>query len=281
MINISANISSRNDFKALSPSRVNKLMRDVINKTIDEAQEAQRQHVARAFVDRQGKGLLRRLVKIGRADRPTPDNLTGRVLIVGPEGSEGAGSLLSRHEDGGQRRRPGGSAGSDPTQRVRGVFWIPTKAIRPSFAQAVPRKLYPASLHLQESRYEGTTKKGKRAGYVGARKTSGGKLVLKGSDRTFVMFGANGGRPIGVFQRSGKSKWGGKGRSGGKALGWSKVSSSWHTRDDIRLIWAFKPTITLKRKLRFYDIAPKTIRDRASANFDSIVRKMLTLDGGT
>jgi hypothetical protein len=269
-------VRTRSNFAALSPGRVNSLLSKVLNKSIEEAQAAQRELVARRFIDRQGKNLLRNMIKIGRDDRPRPDRLVGRVRVVGPERAEDRRILLFKHEEGGVRRPGGGGSSIDPSMRVKGVFWLPTKAIRPQFSYAVAKEFMPAALHLKQSRYEGTTRKGKRAGYVGLHATSAGKLQLKGGKRTFVMFGANGGAPIGVFQRSGKSQWGRAGRSGGRALAWNKQSSSWHTRDDIRLIWAFRPSITLKPRLEFHNTTTRVLQERVPANFTTFAAAAFT-----
>jgi hypothetical protein len=274
MIQVGVGIVGKVELKALRTSNMRRMLANAMMRTLEEAQRAQQDLVGRRFIDRQNRGFLKRMVKIGSDDRPTPDRLVGRIRIIGPEGAEDRKNLLLKHEEGGVRTTGGGFS-IDPSVRVKGVFWLPTRAIRASFSDTVPRRLYPASLHLTESRYEGTTRKGKKAGYAGVHRTSSGKLQLKGSDRTFLIMGANGGRPIGIFQRSGRSKWGGAGRSGGKALGWNKHGGGWHTRDDIRLIWAFKPRITLKPRLEFKATVPRVLQDRMPINYAGFMAKAL------
>lgn len=237
-----------------------------INRTLEEGQAAERGVIGQKFVDRQG-GFLNRMVKISAADRATSTRVIGRVRIVGPEGSEGKGQLLARHEEGGVQRRGIGYS-ADPVTRTGSLWAIPTKAIRPNFADKIPRKLYLPALHLQPSRYEGTTRKGKASGYVGLHHTSTGKPQIKGADRTFILFGANGGAPIGVFQRKGGKR--------GKSLGRRSqidfaAMRSTGIRDDIRLIWAFRPTITLKPRLSFYDTITHTYRDRLAINYQGFL----------
>lgn len=248
-----------------------KALAAAINRTLEEGQRAQRQAMAGSFVDRRA-GFLNRMVKIAPSDRATAERLVGRIRIVGPEGREEAAYYLARHEGPGGPQRRAGSVGysSDLATRIGSLWAIPTPAIRPAFRDAVPRKLYLPALHLQASRYEGTTRSGKTSGYAGVHRTASGKQQIKGSDRTFVLFGANGGDPIGVFQRRGKSGFGRKGRSRGRVALYGQG-----VRDDIRMIWRFRPTITLKPRLRFYETVGGTIQQRIGINYSGMLTSMI------
>jgi len=240
-----------------------------MNSAMVDGQTAQRGIVRANFVDRTNRNFLRNLVKIGAGDRATRDRLEATIRIIGPEGSESAGRLLARHEDGGVQTPNGIGYSIDPSVRI-GNFWaIPTEAIRPTFASRVPGKLYPKALHLMASR----DVVGTRAAHV--HTTSRGVLQLKGDDRTFVLFGANGGPPIGIFQRSGTRKFGGKGKSGGKRVVFAAGGNI--VRDDIRLIWAFKPTITLKPRLFFFSTVTESVRQQLPSYFrDAFAQAMGT-----
>lgn len=234
-----------------------------INRSLEEGQAAERQSIAANFIDRRGRNLLRNMVKISPADRATPSRLIGRLKIIGPEGSESLASILTRHEYPGPRGTGQGGYSIDPTYRLKGFFYIPTTAIRPAFSAIVPRKIYPSSLHLAE-----------RKDVVGVsparvHHTLSGKAQMKGDDRTFVLFGANGGAPIGIFQRKGASKYGGRGHSRGRRA----LFTGGHrqVRDDIRLIWSFRRSITLKNRLHFFGVVPRTTMQRLPINYNGFV----------
>jgi hypothetical protein len=230
-----------------------------MNAALVDAQTAQRGMVRENFVDRTNRNFLRNLVKIGPGDRATRDRLEATVRIIGPEGSESAGRMLARHEDGGVQTPNGVGYSIDPSVRI-GNFWtIPTEAIRPTFASRVPGKLYPKALHLIASR----DVVGTRAAHV--HRTARGVLQLKGDDRTFVLFGANGGGPIGIFQRSGSRKFGGPGRSGGRKMVFARGGNI--ERDDIRLIWSLVPQVTLKPRLFFFSTVGETVRRQLPDHF--------------
>jgi hypothetical protein len=238
-----------------------------INRSLEEAQAEQRQSVAARFIDRRGRGLLRNMVKIGPADRATRDHPVGRLRIIGPEGSEGLSSILTRHEVGGPRTTGQGGYSIDPAHRIKGFFYLPTQALRNPFSAIVPRKLYPTSLHLTERRDVVGTQPAR------VHRTRNGRLQLRGDDRTFVLFGANGAAPIGVFQRKGRSVYGGRGRSAGRRTTFNAGGNV--TRDDIRLIWAFRRQVTLKPRLYFYEIVPRVAMQRMPVNYAGFLKVAL------
>lgn len=246
----------------------NRALAAAINRTLEEGQAAERQAMAGRFIDRR-RGFLSRMIKIAPSDRATPDRLRGAVRVVGPEGSEQrAARYLTRHEDPPPESTPGGSYSIDPSVRIKGYFWIPTGVIRPQFSDTVQRKLYPSSLGMTE-----------RQDVTGFRRanvhtTSGGYYQIKGKQRTFVLFGANGGAPIGIFQRRGSRKLGGRGRSAGRRVVWQDGGS--RVRDDIQLIWAFASRIHLKPRLFFYQTVGDTVRSRIGVNYSGMLASMLT-----
>jgi len=264
LIRLKVSIAHGPDFKAMSKS-ARQALANGINRTLEEAQTAQRQSMARNFVDRPGGVVLANMVKIAGRDRATPDNLIGRIRIIGPEGAENLSTLLTRHEDPPPVTTAGGGYSIDPSVRIGGFFYLPTKTIRPTFPAVIPRSLYPSNLRLVD-----------RHDVVGILRakvhtTGSGQMQLKGNKRTFVLFGANGGGPIGIFQRAGsKGKLGGRGRSKGRRTLFVQGSGP-RQSDDIQLIWAFRRTIHLKPRLHFYDIVPRTIGERLPVNYSGFV----------
>jgi hypothetical protein len=229
-----------------------------INRTLEEAQTAQRQLIARSFVDRRG-GFLNRMVKIGRGDRATATRLVGSVRVIGPEGREGAAWYLSRHDHpSGPQRRAGVGYSDDVATRIGSLWAIPTNVIRPNFSATVPRSLLPSSLRL--------TARKDVVGTLAAKIHTTGRGIqqLKGNKRTFVLFGAHGGAPIGVFQRFGTSKLGGRGKSAGRVMKWHNGVRA--SRDDITLLWRLRSTIQLKPRLRFYETVGDTFNNRMTTN---------------
>src|SRR4051812_22898085 len=124
-----------------------------MNRTLDEAQAEERIGINERFTLRpRGRAFINRLVKRRREDFATPQRLTARLRIEGPENDLDRAQILTRHEDGGTRSPSGGGGSIDPTYQTKGLFYIPTNVIRPTFPSEVPRRLYPANLRLTERR---------------------------------------------------------------------------------------------------------------------------------
>jgi hypothetical protein len=191
-------------------------MAAAINRTLEEGQAAERASIAKNFVDRRN-GLLNRMIKIGPEDRAKPASLVGSLRVVGPRGSEALAAILTRHE----------SPASAQVAPAGQPFIIPSKAIRPTFATLVPRRLYP-----------------KKLGIVGTQGVS---------TKTFVVMNPNTAEPIGIYQRLGRGG-GGTGKRGPRK------------QQNDRLLWSFHETVHLKRRLHFLEVVPKTIRDRIAIN---------------
>jgi len=206
-----------------------------INKTLDDAQAAIRDHLNRAFIFRTGasRKFAERTILIRKEDRATKDNPSGTIRV---DANRGKWDMLSKFEAGGPR------VAGNPTF----PFAIPTSAIRPSFGDSVPRSLYPKNLGLVPRRsIKGAFEyhaKG-RSRKAGVHTTASGVVQLKGKNRTFVI-GAPGSRDWGVFRRVGPG------------------------RGDVRLIWAFRTRITLEPILEFEATARQTVAERWKANFD-------------
>lgn len=157
--------------------------------------------------------------------------------------------LLRKFESGGTK------TARDPQFPIA----IPTQAIRPSFGALVPRTLYPQNLRLAPKVVgSGETLPALRKGKV--RSLDGGNLGkrarkqqgLEGVGGTFTINDENG-RPIGVFQRVGRG----------------------NTRNDVRMIWAYKQRIQIPDRMDFFDLADLVVRRRLVINFDGALAQAL------
>lgn len=232
-----------------------------MNRTLEEGQEAQRNALYGTFRMRGTNQFFSNMVKIRPEDRARRDRLVARLRIEGPESDLAKGNLLARHEAGGQRSTGQGGASVDPSFRLRGMFYLPTPQLRPSFDQAIPRRLYPANLGLTARRdVSGTT------AVRGIHRTWTGKTQLKGKDRTFVLF-SNTGKPWGIFQRIGTSSV----RYARNKAGFM-VRRDDGTRDpNIKRIWRFQPTVTLKPRLNFQQRMTRVVNERYPLNFNAFL----------
>jgi hypothetical protein len=229
-----------------------------MNRTIEEAQAAQRQGQYQSFLFRGTDDFFSHMVKIRPEDRARKDRLKARLRIEGPEGAQQKGALLARHEAGGVMTTGAGGASVDINYRLKSMFFIPTQALRPSFANPVPRSMFPANLRL-------TDRKDVSGGTLPANvhRTRGGKLQLKGKQRTFVLF-SNSGQPWGVFQRIGVSST----RYAFNKKGFLVHRDGGHD-PNIKQIWRFTPSITLRPRLRFEQRVVGVIRQRYPMNLEA------------
>lgn len=155
--------------------------------------------------------------------------------------SSDRGFLLGRHEEGGERRR------DDPFR----PFFIPTDEIRGGDWDLPPRNLYPTALRIFDQR--GVT------GVLGAdikkakRGFGGQEYVIKGKRRTFVVDGRqrNGAKAWGIFQRMGRGA------------------------RNIRMIWAFRTSIHLPPRLRFYKKAASYIDTNFPRHFSEALERAM------
>lgn len=227
-----------------------------MNRTMEEAQTAQRQGLHQAFTFRGTHQFFGRMVKIRREDRAQRDRLRARLRIEGPEGEEGKGKLLARHESGGPRNTGAGGYSTDISYRLKGMFYLPTPMLRPSFLSPVPRNMYPASLRLTDRRdVDGSTLSAK------IHRTWRGKQQLKGKRRTFVLF-SNTGEPWGIFQRIGATST----RYARNRRG-VLVRRDGGRDPNIKKLWRFRRSITLKPRLRFGSRVLRVIQERYPVNY--------------
>jgi hypothetical protein len=223
---------------------------NAMNRTLDESQAAMRAGIRQRFTVRgRSAGFIDRLVKRRREDFATRDRLVARIRIEGPENDLARGAILARHEEGGLRTAGRGGYSIDPSYRVQGQFFLPTGVLRSNPSEVIARAMYPANLRLAPRRDIS-------GGMMSAKvhKTRTGKLQLKGKRRTFVLFAAHGGAPIGIYQR-------GDG-SGGRT----------HS-EDFHRIWSYRKTIRLKpRRLEFFPTIRSTVQQRYQLNLGGFLR---------
>jgi hypothetical protein len=228
-----------------------------MNRTLDEAQALERQGIAERFTLRpRGRAFINRMVKRRLDDFATPKRLTARLRIEGPENDVDRAQILTRHEEGGTRSPTSGGHSIDPTYQTKGLFFLPTPIIRPTFQSEVPRRLYPANLRLTERRdivgklnaKVRITRRGSSADAILGR----AKLQVQGKERTFILNAPGTDRPLGIFQRhDGK-----KGKS---------------EREDIVMIWRFKRTVTTHPRLQFFSTVTTAIDRRYDQNFRGFI----------
>lgn len=200
---------------------------NALNRSAEETQFRLQQalHQRMSIKSAQSALFMERMIKIPRSERATKAQLSTRIVVEGPQSKKGGDrtGLITRHIEGGTHARPGTPFDS---------FFIPAHGS----SRVMPRSLYPKNLRLMD-----------RRGIVGTMHakthiTSGGKLQIKGKQRTFVLM--KDGRPLGVFQRQGK--------------------------DEIDMLWFYTPRVTLQQRFDFYGIAERTFLARWPVNFEGM-----------
>lgn len=211
---------------------------NAINRTLEEAQAAQRGVVHTGFTVR-NPGFIDRLIKIKTTDRARKDRLIGRLRIEGPQGDPDRGVVLSRHEEESTHTRPGGPLNA---------FFIPADVLRPSRTSVVPRNLYPKNLRLMDRMAPSGMLYAKR------HTTKRGIVQIKGKQRTFVLVergtGSGGdGRAFGIYQREGPH--------------------------DIQLLWLYARKLHLRPRLRFGETFVRTVNERLLINYRGMLASAL------
>jgi hypothetical protein len=216
-----------------------------LNRTVEDALARARREIAQRFIVRV-PGFIYPPVQLPRVWRATKQNPTAIFALGdGDGGSEGIGarrsSILSKFQAGGIK------SASDPLFPIA----IPTRAIRPNPRALVPQALYPKNLGLAPRRdVSGGTVPVRLKGAI--RTLDGRKIgkrarkqqQLQGIGGTFTINSTENGRPIGVFQRTGAG------------------------RKDVRMIWAYRQSIVIPRRLDWDGIARRTAEERWAINFE-------------
>lgn len=222
-----------------------------VNETVKAAQNAVRAHVAGQFTLRRAQFILN-TVKIEKFDFATKRNPTAFRLKIDEKRE-----YLAKFEEGGTRQA------KDPAFPIA----IPSSNLRPTFAELPPRSMYPRALRLVPSRGTvgvyylfGKTSKGKRRtkrvfGTLPAqqKRTKRGVLQWTGKRDTFVLdpnehFGV---KTRGVYQRFGTGK------------------------KDVKLLWTYKYSIPIPRRLRFIETATAAVQRTFATNFANAYARAL------
>jgi hypothetical protein len=190
------------------------------------------------------KPFFRRLIKFPKRQWATKRKLVATVGVHEQDGDFGVGSskdrgfLLGRHEGGGDRTR------LDPMR----PFFVPTDELRSGVYDVPPKSMYPAALRLFESRgivrYQKDAATGKRKGIRGTLAAQ-----AKGKRDTFIVDARSSGNPKawGIYQRFGTG------------------------RRDIRMLWAFRSKIRLKKRLGFYTGVNAYVEQNFGHHFDQAI----------
>jgi hypothetical protein len=211
-----------------------------INKTLEDIQATQRRGIQQRFTLRKPSFVLG-MVRIRKEDFAKKDNLVGRVRIGGftPDGKMHGkadfGALLVRHE-------PGGT--------FHGGYFVPTKAVRPSFSQLIEKTMRPWALGLWRTDRQ-----------IAARTM--GEARRRGKQRTFSIVNREG--QFLIFQRFGLRNSDIR-RRVKKGL---NPTAAERMDEGIRLLWARVPSIRLQPRLQFGDTARLIVRSRLANNVEA------------
>lgn len=210
-----------------------------LNDTALDFQQAERERIASSFTLRKPAWVLK-TVKIGRGDFATKEKLNVTVSMgqgsASPEAAKAEG-LLAKFEEPGQKES------LDPTFPIA----VPTVNLRPSFAELVPKSMFPKALRLVERRTP--------SGVLGPKQhvTRRGVVQIKGLRRTFVldpttMYGVS---SWAVYQRFGSA------------------------RGDIRMLWRYKTHVRIPPLLAFFDTAKRIAAERFPERFAAAFAKAM------
>lgn len=214
-----------------------------LNSVYNDAQNALRAEIQRRFVLRQPQYVLR---TIYRDRRDMADHRAKRfeatVRLHPQSGRHPNAGLLARFIEG--------------NPKTRGAFpvFIPTSVIRPGFQQQVPRYLYPKPLGLDQTyRYSvapGSVGKAKRK-----RGSAAARLV-----KPFILSPETHGVPLkawGIYRRWGPGK------------------------RDIEMIWSLKNMIQIPKRLEFYGIGNRVVRQQWPVRFAQAMEAALATARGS
>lgn len=150
--------------------------------------------------------------------------------------------ILNKFEGGGHR------ASTDPEHPIA----IPTKALRPSFSDKVPKAMYPKNL-----------------GHVGSRGHEFGELpTAKGHNERSKKRPAKRARGTFVIGQMGEKQWGIYQRVG-------------PGKNDIRKIWSFRTRIPIPRRLQFRETADAYVPKTWAKHMRAALGQALDRTGGS
>ncbi|MEX1185306.1 MAG: hypothetical protein WEA80_01795 [Gemmatimonadaceae bacterium] len=207
---------------------------------------AMRTGISRRFVVRvprfilgSDKGMRSGLVHVARGEDSSykRGQYSATVAVGGSEPSSksfGSRFILNKFQDGGER-----------TGTAESPIAIPTKSLRPSFSDRVPRAMYPKNLGHVASSLPTASGHNERSKKRPAKRARG----------TFVI-GQVGEKQWGIYQRVGPGK------------------------NDIRKIWSFRTRIPIPRRLQFYETAQAYVPNSWKKHMRKALGEALDRSGG-
>lgn len=236
-----------------------------LNRTAEDVLADQRPKIKAAFTVRNERFFMPPQ-SVPLAHRAKP----GRLYVsVGLAFDDGPGSL------GGKKQRILDKHGAAQTVSAKDPlfpFFMPTPSLRPSVTELVPRSKYPRNLvgrFNTDGKFTGlgrtarirpTRRRVKRRGLMATLEGAGvvGKVYKTNSKQVgrYFVLGQPSKRYYGVYERTGSGK------------------------QDLRMLWWFRPTIALKKRIDFEADASRVIAARWQVNytgaFDQLASKGLT-----
>lgn len=216
-----------------------------LNRTVEDGLAIARKEMQAKFIIRVPSFDLPPLTlpKVWQATKTRPS----AIFALGDSdgGRQGIGArrsrIFSKFQDGGSK------FAKNPDFPIA----IPTRALRPNPQALVPRGAYPKNLRLGPRRDAGNQivpglRKGKIRTLAGAPigKRARKRQGLAGIGGTFTVNNKETGKPIGIFQRTGLGK------------------------NDVKMIWAYKQSIHIPKRLDWVGIAQRTANARFQINFN-------------
>lgn len=226
------------------PGMTRRELARALDRTANDVQSDQRADLRASFsISPARQAFMRNLIKRRPGDRATAAKLEATVRIEGPQSDTGRGVLLTRHEEGG-------------THHDTGLFFIPTKELRPTSTSVPPRNMYPRALRLMDQQGIGGAtastlaggSKGKRRRIAGVN-SSVTVLRKAGLGGTFLIRDASG--RAAIYQRQGEG------------------------REGLVRLWTLVPTVRLAPRLRFFENAMHTIDARWRQHVEEAVEAAL------
>lgn len=209
-----------------------------INRTTLKAQAAVRASLPLHFtINPDRLTFMEMMVRFDRSQWATKTQLEARFGVNDREAVAGSTTrglgrdrsfILGRHESGGVRNAPTGQP-----------FAIPTKNIRTGAFDLPPRNLYPTALGIFNANFT-----------IAPKKVSRVKRLMGGKRSYFVLKPPGNPKAWGIYERV---------TSAGK--GADRMTG-------VRLIWAFRTSITLPPRLHFYETAQQVFDEQWATIFE-------------
>lgn len=229
-----------------------------INRTVEEALIDQRAKIQQRFTVRVPRFVLPPDL-LPRAWRATPDRLWAVAAL-------GDSQMINQSDIGSRRRRimePHGAAQTrttrDPTNYP---IAIPTRSLRPSSRDLVPRRMYPRQLvgQFAGGTHQASRTVGHAGQFLGLGSKARNRVTIKKSGDVFrrqvgryFVVGGPGSRVWGLFERTGK---GNKGNA-------------------IRMLWHFEAATPIHKRLDWEREVKGVIGSRFEPNYDGAIQQAM------